>query len=869
MDRGTKLWFNTCGADGDELHPLFQQTVKGRYLRRGLVRGTLEDAETQMLQDTVPEFCSDVLGWWRRKQIGKPGARRELTEGDHLANGVMLITEEDWERWIGKKVGNKAADFMGVHINLMKAMMRRGCIPRVCDEGEGGVNSKNNDPSPALGIVHAIRRGLQAILTTGLVADNCYDEVLCTLNKVVGSVDVLDTRPIGLLFLWRNMMMGIQFYKVMHTLESLDALAKWQTGGRVGQGTDIALLEAQLMQEYCWMTRTELHRGLEDKKRAYDSPQHLGGMDLAMDRLAVPYRLIMLSTKLDKGSRMRVRTAHGMSEYFNRWRGLVQGGEDSPGKWVIFDDPFCTKMEELEAAGAGAVMAVPFCQPVSTSGKSFVDDKSYMSNTHDGLAVLFQWAEKYNGFTGTEMKPPKGGVQSLVPKGKGFATGKDLADLIVHLFEADKDMIIPRYEPDEPMKYLGILSTVMLSWGWSVDAAMEVADRVALCIKTGSRMGVVSHRLMSTVAAPAVLYKMMVASVGERDFQTIQAGCYTACKAAIGLARTTPNDVVSAVVSLDWWNQHCVGQILMVMKMLLSSRVQTRGLLESSVRMHQLWSGAAEAGLGDSEAQSRGWDGTMLGRLHMWMGKHGFQLKGGGSLPLGREHDVQLTALAAGASAESERELVATGAWLVDAWRLSDILRLDGKTVGRWFRVPEGAVKAMVAAEGNDMAGWYNLLEDRLGITGGVVAEQHRLGKLCRGSIHLHGRVALMVEGVLTVGEVCEDECGGAWSDLVKVQCWLVVGSGGLRTSARAVSGQLYSKAGGSVRVVEAGLLVKVQVYERQDGLYELDETVELVCLLLDSDRVDEGCNSSPVWEFPARQRMMGWGTSIKHVQSE
>ena len=88
------------------------------------------------------------------------------------------------------------------------------------------------------------------------------------------------------------------------------------------------------------------------------------------------------------------------------------------------------------------------------------------------------------------MKPPKGGVQSLVPKGKGFATGKDLADLIVHLFEADKDMIIPRYEPDEPMKYLGILSTVMLSWGWSVDAAMEVADRVALCIKIGSRMGV-------------------------------------------------------------------------------------------------------------------------------------------------------------------------------------------------------------------------------------------------------------------------------------------------------------------------------------------------------------------------------------------
>ena len=213
---------------------------------------------------------------------------------------------------------------------------------------------------------------------------------------------------------------------------------------------------------------------------------------------------------------------------------------------------------------------------------------------------------------------------------------------------------------------------------------------------------------------------------------------------------------------------------------------------------------------------------------------------------------------------------MATGALLVDAWRLFDILRLDGKTVGRWFRVPEGAVKVMVAAEGNDVAGWYNLLEDKLNTTGGVVAEQHRLGRLCRGSIHLHGRVALMVEGVLTMGEVCEDGGRGAWSDLVKVQCWLlVVGYGGPRASARAVSGQLYNKAGGSVRLMEASQLVKVQVYERQDGLFELDETVELVCLMLDSERVDGGCNSSPVWEFAVRERVVGWGTSVKHRQDE
>ena len=38
-------------------------------------------------------------------------------------------------------------------------------------------------------------------------------------------------------------------------------------------------------------------------------------------------------------------------------------------------------------------------------------------------------------------------------------------------------MVIPRYEPDEPMKYLGILSTVLLSWGWAVDAATTALSK--------------------------------------------------------------------------------------------------------------------------------------------------------------------------------------------------------------------------------------------------------------------------------------------------------------------------------------------------------------------------------------------------------
>ena len=183
----------------------------------------------------------------------------------------------------------------------------------------------------------------------------------------------------------------------------------------------------------------------------------------------------------------------------------------------------------------------------------------------------------------------------------------------------------------------------------------------------------ISHRLMCTVAAPAALYKLMVASIGEQDMQAVQSKCYIACKAALGLARSTPNDVVSAVVSLDWWNRHCTNQMLMVMKMLLSNRDQTKGMLVSSLQMHQLWAGSMELGLGEPESQGRGWDGTMLGRLPLWMGQHGFQLKGGGALPLGREHDQQLTVLARGNAVEDEKELIAAGS--IVAYRHVEALR--------------------------------------------------------------------------------------------------------------------------------------------------------------------------------------------------
>ena len=84
------------------------------------------------------------------------------------------------------------------------------------------------------------------------MADSCYDEVLCIVNNVMGSVDVNDTRLIVLIFLWRNVLMRIQFYKVMHTLEGLQALSRWQIGGRVHGSGHRPLLAQSSVQIAGW-----------------------------------------------------------------------------------------------------------------------------------------------------------------------------------------------------------------------------------------------------------------------------------------------------------------------------------------------------------------------------------------------------------------------------------------------------------------------------------------------------------------------------------------------------------------------------------------------------------------------------------------
>ena len=150
------------------------------------------------------------------------------------------------------------------------------------------------------------------------------------------------------------------------------------------------------------------------------------------------------------------------------------------------------------------------------------------------------------------------------------------------------------------------------------------------------------QKILNGVAGRSVQYKLLVTSINEEQMRGVQNRCYQQEKSRAHLAVSTPVLVMAAVVEMDWWNRHCMEQLVMVLKNLLFGGVVVKGLIRAQMMQHSLWlGGECGSGLGGPHNKIRGWDGTLLGRLHIWMTEMNLELKGGAPMPMhGRERDV-------------------------------------------------------------------------------------------------------------------------------------------------------------------------------------------------------------------------------------
>jgi len=758
-------WFRT----EQKTHPLFRNDERGEEIRRALVRGTLTPEQDAELREGLPPGSEQILRWWRRKIICVEGERREIEAGDFDGLDLHSISTEEWLQILSRSSGNKAADAQGVHINMLKALLAPKRKSKCSDETENGAEAVVT--ARALDVLDMLRRALNITLRTGVVPGCLLEAVLCTIGKVEGSIDLKDSRPLTLLSIVLNLAVGMQIDKIMHRLDELKAIDDVQAGFRRGTSTAEPLLESRLVAEHCWQYYIDLWLGDEDKARAFDSPPE-ESLELAMDRLAIPYHVILLVKLVGNRARIRVRTAHGLADPFTKCQGFPQGGRHSPGLWTIFDDPLCTALaQEADSEdGDPVVVRVPFAVAPKITGKSYADDKRFMATSAEGMQRRFDMSSLWNLFNAVATNVKKSAVQALVqiPGGK-WLLKEELPDITMTDWLTGESDTITKYDPDDPMKSLGMQTTAALSDGYARDEAKLAADRVAVCVAKGGAPEALWTRLITLVAERSALYKVRISCVSPEDMQEVQAKCHRTFKAKAGLCVTTPDLVVSSMVTLDWTCKHFMEQLVLVLGALQKSGSNMDLLVRAAMQHHALWQGGS-ATLGSKFNPQRGWDGTMFGRLHEWMMSKNLELRGPIAIPPGREHDCLLVALT---SSEGERCLLSRGSWVVDAWRVSDVVRWDNSLTGAlcddctWSKLIDARERGL----GNDWCGLVrSLVTSYLATTG--------LGPRARGAIRLGAYVCVPmkqrvrgVRGPLALAVVVADDSGAnGWDDKVALK---------------------------------------------------------------------------------------------------
>ena len=231
--------------------------------------------------------------------------------------------------------------------------------------------------------------------------------------------------------------MGIQFKLIVTVWVNTGVLSQKQFGSLPNKGTEQARLVQVLALEFAWVMEISLAHGTEDKTHAFDSPHQLGGYELALLRLGVPVVLLDIIKLIDEEGLMLVRIVGALTEAVRRMRGTVQGGEESPPKWVAFDDIVLTAWEmerdidqdsEYEGSEDGFEVQVSGKAKERVIATAFVDDK-HLFDRPDKISGLYEIAAAVGIFHGVEMVPKKSLVQVGVWEGQGASRDLSVQEL--------------------------------------------------------------------------------------------------------------------------------------------------------------------------------------------------------------------------------------------------------------------------------------------------------------------------------------------------------------------------------------------------------------------------------------------------------
>ena len=211
--------------------------------------------------------------------------------------------------------------------------------------------------------------------------------------KVPGSARLDDYRPITLGKLDMKLLTGPLTQRITEVLTRHGVVSDWQQGSLPGSNTGPPLFMAQ----------RQLQRGRPnyvfsfDARKAFDTTPH-GALHLILRHLSVPPDVIDLLLFLHTCARLRIVTAHGLTQPVYMLRGVRQGNPESPLLYALLLDPLLRAQGHRLRPPGGAEHSLI---------QAYIDDLLVVAHTLQHFVEGVGAVAAYLGMMGMGLNPRK------------------------------------------------------------------------------------------------------------------------------------------------------------------------------------------------------------------------------------------------------------------------------------------------------------------------------------------------------------------------------------------------------------------------------------------------------------------------------
>ena len=321
---------------------------------------------------------------------------------------------------------NTAAGKDGVHVNVLKQLIREECMKQLevinpdrvrLDHTFVDLPEEELPEYPLTAMGKALFRILRASWAQEAIPEQWQEVYVCSLLKPNANPEMMDNyRGITLISCALKVLLGLLTDRIYESAQKVNMIAREQGGFRKKEEAIAQFLALSEIVRRRHLKNEPTFGIFVDFKKAYDRVHH-GALFRVLEHMGIRGKMLNFIKRLYRDNKVRVRTGGYLSDPFDMLRGNRQGCPLSPLLFIIFINGIlkeCTAggvevpaVKEWDWEGRGAL---PQMVDSTCEGLIYADDIIALENSVENAKTVCQnlenWAQKW----GMELGIAKCGV---------------------------------------------------------------------------------------------------------------------------------------------------------------------------------------------------------------------------------------------------------------------------------------------------------------------------------------------------------------------------------------------------------------------------------------------------------------------------